>query len=1119
MLRLFSLALLATCLVAALSAQATHSLTTTYAGNTTLGASTPMLAAFDITTGAVPINIVQFDTNHGVAGNHDFLVYYKAGSMVGYHNQQSAWTLHATVSNINSPGPGQATAIPLPSPIQLAANSTYGFAVGATANSPRYSSGTYTNPVSDSNIVIDLYGIIGGFSSFTQPRGWNGTVWYELAGMIVEAPPSSRPLVEPNDQGPGDNGVVAGEFTIQNPGLSGAQVLAIELTASGTGNDAADYSEVALYWDSNDNGTFDFGTDTPVESFTAFPGDDGTLTFNVPAADQDFPTNTTRTYFIVVKMSGSGAQAATFDFTVSDIITNQGTGKSGVPSALIEGVQIKAPALEVQAITGSRVLAFAHETGAGGNGIEVARFIVHSNDLAGARMEGIEVTHLGSANGAADIAEVAIYRESNTTAGFQGGANGDTRIDAVSAFPTPNGALIFNVSGTAQQEFGISESREYYIVLKLNGNGVPTATFDFQVTDLVVAATLKPNLPSAVMEGLLIRTPEFVVNDTTPATGPVQVPVGMQGVVMQTFSVSYPGGPNNNFGIVQLRGSGSGHEVAHLSSVELWLDDNGNQQLDGSDVLLTSATFALDNGQVNLTFSGQPNFAVSDTRHYLIVYNFNLNAPHGATFQTHVHNLGSLLLSGTDVVGVPAPGTAGTPGVEINANILHVTLNGPSTATPVDSDSHGPHGDGELLLDVTFLASIEDWTVSDITFEAAGTAAHDTAYSELALYQDNGSGNWDGSAVDTLAAATLSGFDSAGQATFSLTNSLMTTGQPRRMYLVGKLAGVARAGQTLNARILSLNASSSTAGLPLGVPSNPSAALVIDVSVMTIGLGVNPPAATVRRAGTPFSHAMGKFRLTAVNDQYSVNSIQFTTGGTADWAQDLEAGTGVRVYRDNGDGNFDPASDQLLYEGPGAASVMAAFNPPLVVPNAGEVVVWFVINGSATTGQGAAAAPLTFSVSIANANHVAAPGTKVLGSPAPNSATLGVVDFFVSSFTPLLDAPAGGSPITLEGSGFMSPFTVRIGGVLCPGTASLASGTRATGLSVPAGTAGKGIPIEVSSAGLPPETLSQTFSYGFAQGRSSPGGCNALATTGVIWALLALALVGFATLRVRAIRA
>jgi hypothetical protein len=56
------------------------------------------------------------------------------------------------------------------------------------------------------------------------------------------------------------------------------------------------------------------------------------------------------------------------------------------------------------------------------------------------------------------------------------------------------------------------------------------------------------------------------------------------------------------------------------------------------------------------------------------------------------------------------------------------------------------------------------------------------------------------------------------------------------------------------------------------------------------------------------------------------------------------------------------------------------------------------------------------------------------GTPAPETRTLSMVEFFVTSFTPVRDNVDGGADITIVGSGFMTPLIVRIGGVQVAGT-------------------------------------------------------------------------------------
>jgi len=141
-------------------------------------------------------------------------------------------------------------------------------------------------------------------------------------------------------------------------------------------------------------------------------------------------------------------------------------------------------------------------------------------------------------------------------------------------------------------------------------------------------------------------------------------------------------------------------------------------------------------------------------------------------------------------------------------------------------------------------------------------------------------------------------------------------------------------------------------------------------------------------------------------------------------------------------------------------------------------------------------APHTFTLAISNAGSVDAGALQVvLGTPAPQTVTLGAIEFFVTSISPLFDIPAGGAALTVTGSGFMAPFVVRINGVVCPGTAQISGGTQVTGLFVPPGS-GTNLTIEISSGNLPTYTHTQTFDYfavftgGGGGGGKGGGGCT-----------------------------
>jgi Synergist-CTERM protein sorting domain-containing protein len=339
-------------------------------------------------------------------------------------------------------------------------------------------------------------------------------------------------------------------------------------------------------------------------------------------------------------------------------------------------------------------------------------------------------------------------------------------------------------------------------------------------------------------------------------------------------------------------------------------------------------------------------------------------------------------------------------------------------------------------------------------------------------------------------------FDVNDEYAAQLVNTAFPATSSRRFFLVGTLAGTATFGQTLNARLTGVQATPPTGGQVSGDINVDSTALIIDAPAITVGNAPGAPAAVTLKAGTAQTHVLARFRFTASNDDVSVTSVTFTTAGSGNWATDLSATDGVQVYEDNGDGVFNAGTDTLLFQGAGAASVNATFATPLQVANSSSKDVWVVVNLLATAGVGATS-PITYSVSVANASDVQAGAvTPLLGTPVPQSSVLSLVDFFVTTFTPVSDGFAGGTSITIDGSGFSTPFTVTIGGVLCPGIPVITGGTQVTGLTVPAGS-GTGLPIVITSGSLAPQTLAQTFNYtsfggtGGGGGGGGGGGCAA----------------------------
>jgi hypothetical protein len=399
------------------------------------------------------------------------------------------------------------------------------------------------------------------------------------------------------------------------------------------------------------------------------------------------------------------------------------------------------------------------------------------------------------------------------------------------------------------------------------------------------------------------------------------------------------------------------------------------------------------------------------------------------------------------------------------AQVLDVTLNGPSSPMHLNGDDAGPTGQGALLCDVSLAADAGGaWDLTSLVFTASGTGSHDTAYSAIAVFEDDGSGTWDGSPPDALAAQAAAGFVS-GTVTFNLAATTLPDTTQRRFFLVGLLNGTATSGQTFNAALTGVVATPPPGGIITGLPTPASTALVIDSAFLRLTNGFNQPAAPWHLAGEPGTYGIGQFRAFALNDAVTLSGFTLTCLGSGDWSQGVDQVAGVQVYRDNGDAAFSPATDMLVFEGGGITTVDATFTTPVAMPVSTSADLWILLTVTPNAGSTAIASAETFTMSVLAPGDVQASAPVAVGPPTPQCAVLSAVNFNLTSFSPLEAEQAGGDQIVINGSGFLLPFSVEIGGVACPGTAIVQNGTMVTGLQVPPGK-GKKLTIRIKSAGL-----------------------------------------------------
>jgi hypothetical protein len=931
---------------------------------------------------------------------------------------------------------------------------------------------------------------------------------FETGSTLYVVPVSGTPAEVGNAAaGPGNNGLQAGAFEVRNVTNDPGGVLeSLEIEYSGTANGQTAFSEIALY--EGDGGTdFDPINDTLLGTYSALPASNR-LTFQLPAALQEYAPLEIRRYFVVVKLGGTAAYHETLNFFVSDLqVSGPFVNSTGAPSDSMAGLSIIVPMLEVSESGNTRTPVWNYETGPGNQGVEVARFTVEeTRDLADGELEFIRISGTGDLNPQTAFAEIALYEGQ--------GASYDPVTDTLVAAHTsiPASAELTFTLPSAQREFGPGELRTYFLVVKMSGTADYTRVFDFQVDELGVdgVETDSTGWPTALFEGLTIRRPNFTVADESPAT-PAIAYQATQGNLVQTFTIDYPDGPVNALASISFRATGTGNEATGLDAVHLWFDSNEDGVLDAGDTHIGTASYTAMNGTVMFSLASMPPFQPGEKRRFFVTYDTNSSANVGHRFGIYVSAFGALSEGGS-VTGLPAPSSQGNAGILIERALLEVSFAGPVTPEVVNANTSGPSDDGVLLYDMTVEAVGTDWTLNGLVFRGTGTGDPQGAYAELALYEMTGSGAWSGAAGATLASQDRpAGFGANDESTFLLADTAAQAGVSRRFVLVARLNGTALAGETLNAELADVGYFAPPGSRVEGMPLPESTALVIDSAVLTVRNSAIQPEEVLHNAGASQAYMIGRFSFDVINANVEVTELVLTGAGDGDWNTWLNVADGVQVWADDGDGEFDPAADTLLYAGPGATVVTATFTTAFLVPNNETRELFVRLNLTAHAGEGAAAAPATFGYSVATPGNVAASaGVQVLfGTPPPVTRVQEMIEFFVSGITPLRDSAEGGAMLVVTGSGFMQPFEMRIGDTLVEGTPVITDGTQVTGLVVPAGENGR-YDIRIRSGDLPEYTHNRQFRYGTSGDSSESSGCTTKTQPGpsllILGALLLTAL-------------
>jgi hypothetical protein len=545
-----------------------------------------------------------------------------------------------------------------------------------------------------------------------------------------------------NEQGPGNNGFVAGAFNITNASATQmGTATAIQIEGSGSGDHTAAYAEFSLWRESGVAAGFDAAGDVSLGTAT-FSGTPTRATFPLPAGgEQDFPASASKDYYLVAKLNNSAVPGDTFRFVVSALTVSGATSSGGVPSSTMNGFDILAPIFAVADASPAR-----RDTFAGQGGFLLQQFTV--GYPAGPANTITSLSLLGSTIGGnlqTDITAADLYRDANSNGTFESAT--DTLVDTQPGFNASN-QLVFNLSG-AESQFVANDSRQYFVIVAFASTTPNNAEFQTQLEAAggTTAGTQFNSLPApgtGPAPGCIVfasnlhitrtgPTAAATVDNDTQGTGGFGVVIwnGTLATIADPWTVS----------AVEFTASGTANQQTAYTYLALFTDTNANGTFDGGvDTLAGPAGTVFDASNkftVGLTTTA---FPASTTRRFFLVGKLS-----GTPYTGQTLNAALSGVTATPPANGQVTGDVGVPSTALIIDLPALTV----TAGPNNplAKTHKAGAAGAIVMaQIRLEAGNNDIDVLGLTVTTGGTGNWSTdfdATNGVEFWVDDGDGAFD----------------------------------------------------------------------------------------------------------------------------------------------------------------------------------------------------------------------------------------------------------------------------------------------------------------------------------------------------------------------------------------
>lgn len=474
------------------------------------------------------------------------------------------------------------------------------------------------------------------------------------------------------------------------PGDPGAEITAVTVTASGTGNDLSDLASggVKLYWDKDNNGRLTTGGATPDVLLGSgdYSADNGTLAFS--GLSVPLPTNTSLNLIVLYTLGPSATAGKNFRARVATNVSMSVRNSTTLAPLSVTGAPVQGFVRAVGAgkITFVRIAQNPDGAVAIPNRprVPLINLQVINDDVEDIAVTSFDFLDIGTTNAVTGMIPNTVRLYNQTAV-----PTGSSTPIASGSFASDNGRV--TLTPTSPLTITRNTSIKIWVTFDVVAQGAETIgnTYQIQVpgtNPLNAAGATSTDTPSYV--GTSANGPQWefnynpIVFSLPSDLGAIFMPSTAQNYPMLGFQVhNDPDGKGETAAITQFtfHADGTMNDTSAITSIKLYRDLNLHGKFDAADILLGSGTISADNGSVTINFAASPiNLGIGGVENFLVTYDLNGSAIDGQTARLSLQTrddmiaMGAVSLANGSLVPSPFMGaikTVGQPRAQLTLEV------------------------------------------------------------------------------------------------------------------------------------------------------------------------------------------------------------------------------------------------------------------------------------------------------------------------------------------------------------------------------------------------------------------------------------------------------------------